>query len=78
MKDILQFLVSNLVKNPKDVKINETNLPTGEITLELAVNPEDMGMVIGKGGKIIKAIRNIIRTKAILDGKKVNLVLLEQ
>jgi predicted RNA-binding protein YlqC (UPF0109 family) len=78
MKELLNFLVTNLVKNPKDVEINENRASTGEITLELKVNQNDMGMVIGKGGKIIKSLRNVLKTKAIIEGKKVNLVLVEE
>ncbi len=78
MKDLLEFLVINLVKNAHDVAVEEKAGSGGEIVLELSVNPEDMGLVIGKGGKVIKAIRNIIRTKAILENKRVNLVLVEE
>ena len=78
MKELLAYLVENLVENPKDVSVTQTTPYENEILLELKVNPEDMGLVIGKGGKVIKSIRNIIRTKAIIDHKKVNLVLLDQ
>lgn len=78
MKELLAFIVENLVENPKDVKVSQSSGYNEEVILELKVNPEDMGLVIGKGGKVIKSIRNIIRTKAILDQKKVNLVLLDQ
>lgn len=78
MKELLSFIVENLVENPKDVTVTQSNGAGEEIVLELKVNPEDMGLVIGKGGKVIKSIRNIIKTKAIIDRKRVNLVLLDQ
>lgn len=77
MKELLAYLVESIVKNPEDVKVTETSGQFGDIVLELKVNPEDMGLVIGKGGKVIKSIRSLIRTKAIIDKKKVNLVLLD-
>ena len=77
MKELLTYIVENIVKNSEDVVVTEKSGQFGDIVLELKVNPEDMGLVIGKGGKVIKAIRNLIRTKAIIDKKKVNLVLLD-
>lgn len=77
MKEMLSFIVKSIVENPKDISISDSVGSTGELTLELKVSPEDMGLVIGKGGKVIKAIRNLIRTKAILENKRVNLVLVE-
>lgn len=77
MKDLLSFIVENIVNNASEVVINELTTPSGEVTLELKVSPEDMGLVIGKGGKVIKSIRNLIRTRAILENKRINLVLVE-
>lgn len=78
MKQLLTDIVEKIVSNPKDISVREQTNQFGEIILELKVNPEDMGLIIGKSGKVIKAIRNLIRTKAIVDKKKVNLVLLDQ
>lgn len=78
MKELLEYIVKNLIKNPDDVFVTESTAPGGEILLELKVNPEDMGLVIGKGGKVIKSIRNLVRTKAILENKRFNLVLVEE
>lgn len=77
MKDLLLFIVKNIVTKPEEVSVNEATLQGGELSLELKVSPEDMGLVIGKGGKVIKSVRNLIRTKAILENKRVNLVLAE-
>lgn len=78
MKKLLNYLVTNLVNHPDDVTIAEKESSNGEILLELKVNPEDMGLVIGKGGKIIRSLRNILKAKAIVENKKLNLVLIEQ
>lgn len=78
MKDLLNYLVTNLVKHPEDIQIQESKGGSGEVVLEFRVNPEDTGLVIGKGGKVIRSIRNLLKTKAIIENKKLNLVLLEQ
>lgn len=78
MKDLLLYILKHLVENPDDVFVTETTNPSGEILLEVKVNPEDMGLIIGKGGKVIKSIRNLVRTKAIVENKRFNLVLLEE
>ncbi len=75
MKDLLTVIVKNIVKHPDEISIADSVGQEGEIVLELRVSPEDMGLVIGKGGKVIKSIRNLLRTKAILENKRVNLLL---
>ena len=76
MKDLLLYLVSSLVDHPADVRIDE-KAEQGIVVLSLSVNPADMGKVIGKGGKIIKALRNIIKILAVKEDKKFELVLEE-
>ena len=70
MKELLEILAKSLVDNPDAVKVNEI---AGEqsIILELKVAPEDMGKVIGKQGKIAKAIRTVIKAAAIKENKRV-------
>ena len=77
MKDLLEFMVKNIVSKPEEVEIEEKTDSENVLELSLKVSHEDMGLVIGKGGKVIKAIRQLIRTKAILENKRVNLVLVE-
>lgn len=70
MKELLEILAKSLVDNPDVVKVNEI---TGEqsIILELKVAPEDMGKVIGKQGRIAKAIRTVVKAAAIKENKRV-------
>ena len=77
MRDLLLFIVKGIVGKPDEVSVSVTTDQTGELLLEFKVSPEDMGLVIGKGGKVIKSIRNLVRTKAVLENKRVNLVLVE-
>ena len=70
MKELLEILAKSLVDSPDSVKVNEI---TGEqsIILELKVAPEDMGKVIGKQGRIAKAIRIVVKAAAIKQNKRV-------
>ncbi len=77
MKDLLEYLVKNIVEQPEAVKVEETQTPDGFVNLQITVAPEDMGMVIGKGGRIIRALRNLVRVKAIKENKRVNVELTE-
>ncbi|SMC21649.1 hypothetical protein SAMN02745134_01393 [Clostridium acidisoli DSM 12555] len=70
IKQLLETIVKALVDNPEMVKVNEI---TGEasIILELRVSPDDMGKVIGKQGRIAKAIRTVVKAAAIKENKRV-------
>jgi predicted RNA-binding protein YlqC (UPF0109 family) len=68
MQDILSYVIKNIVTTPDDVKIEETVDETGTTTYLVSVNPADVGRIIGKEGKIIKAIRTIMRVIAIQKG----------
>ena len=70
MKDLLQTIVSKLVDNVDAVTITEREEERG-IVLELKVAAEDMGKVIGKEGRIAKAIRTVIRAAAIHNNQHV-------
>lgn len=75
MKDLLEFVVKAIVDVPGEVSVNEVE---GEkaLILEVKVAESDIGKVIGKHGRIINAIRTIIRAAAVKDGKKVSIELL--
>ena len=76
MKDLLETVVKPLVDNPDDVNITETEREDA-VVLELRVNSADMGKVIGKQGRIAKAIRTVMRAASHKDGKKVIVDLVE-
>ena len=71
MKDSLETIITSLVNDPSAVTIKEVD---GEksITFEVRVAEEDMGKVIGREGRIAKAIRTIMKALANKEGKKVN------
>lgn len=75
MKDLLETIVKALVDNPDEVTVREVQGEKSTI-LELKVNEDDVGKVIGKQGRIINALRTILRSAAVKDGKIVQLELL--
>ena len=64
LKDILTDLAKAIVDNPDQVVVNEDVDSEGNVLLILTVAPEDMGMVIGRHGKIAKAIRTVMKAAA--------------
>jgi len=76
MKDLLIEIIKSIVDRPEAVQVEE-NESNGLTTLMVTVDKDDMGKVIGKGGKIIKAIRNIMRIKAIKEQKRIMINLVD-
>lgn len=76
MKDILEYLVKNLVDDPESVSVTEEEVD-GVVTLTITPSKEDMGKLIGKGGKIIRSIRNLMKIPAMKANKKVQVQLAE-
>ena len=70
MKELVEMIASALVDNPDEVVVTETETEN-EIVLKLSVAPADMGKVIGKQGKIAKAIRTVVRASASKRDKKI-------
>ncbi len=71
MKELLTVIAKNLVDNKDEVVVTETVKDNGEIVLALKVAEDDMGKVIGKHGRIAKAIRTVVKVAAINEDKKV-------
>ena len=70
MKELVEVIAKALVNNPDEVVVTETETDR-ETVLELKVAPSDMGKVIGKQGRIAKAIRSVVKAAASRDDKKV-------
>lgn len=73
MKNLLEFIVIHLVEHPEDVQIDETTDEQGAV-YTIHVHNEDVGRIIGKGGSVIHAIRNIGRIRAIKEGVRAKIV----
>lgn len=76
MKELLEYMAKNLVDHPDDVAVTEVD-KDGETVLELRVNPDDMGKVIGRQGRIVKEIRTIVKTAASQSGGRVSVEIVD-
>jgi hypothetical protein len=72
MKEILELIITNLVDNTDQIKIEET-VNENNINYKVSVSKDDMGKVIGKQGKLAKSIRTVIKSISAKEGKKVNI-----
>lgn len=70
MKDLVEIIAKSLVDNPDEVHVNEIQ-GEQDLILELRVAPKDMGKVIGKQGRVVKAIRTVVKAAALNENKKV-------
>lgn len=70
MKELVEVIAKALVDYPEQVRVKETESDRS-IVIELTVAPEDMGKVIGKNGRIARAIRTVVKSGAAKLDKKV-------
>ena len=70
MKELLAIIARNLVTSPESVIVDEEDRENA-LVLKLRVAPEDMGKVIGKQGRIAKAIRTVVKAAAIHNDRKI-------
>ena len=71
MKELVEVIAKSLVTKPDQVVVTETVADDGSILLELRVSPDDMGKVVGKQGRIAKALRTVVKVAATKEDKKV-------
>jgi predicted RNA-binding protein YlqC (UPF0109 family) len=69
VKELLEFLARSLVDHPEQVRVEETETSDG-VVLRLSVAKEDVGRVIGKQGRIARALRTVVKASAVKDGKQ--------
>lgn len=70
MKELVETIAKALVDHPEEVQVNEVEKEQ-MIVLELSVHPSDMGKVIGKQGRIAKALRTVVSAAAVQTDKRV-------
>ena len=76
MKELLTYLIQNLVDHPEEVSVSEREAGGG-IVFEIRVADGDMGKVIGRQGRIIKEVRVLMKAVAQRKGKKVTVEVLD-
>lgn len=72
MERLLEYLAKQLVDHPDQVRVERSEREDGEILLELHVAEEDRGKVIGKGGRIARSLRTVVKASAVRSGRRVN------
>jgi hypothetical protein len=75
MKEFIEYVVKNLVDQPDEVVVTEIR-NEDSLILELHVAADDMGRVIGKGGRVANSLRSLLRVMATKSGERVSLEIL--
>jgi predicted RNA-binding protein YlqC (UPF0109 family) len=70
LAELLAYLARELVDDPDAVRV-ETEEREGALVLVLHVEPDDLGRVIGRGGRIVRALRTVVRATAPRDGRRI-------
>jgi len=76
VKELLEFLARSLVEYPEQVRVEETESSDG-VVLRLFVAKEDVGKVIGKQGRIARALRTVVKASAVKDGKQASVEIVD-
>jgi uncharacterized protein len=76
MKDLIEYIAKSLVDHPDDVQVRQSG-GGSRVRIELSVAKDDMGRVIGKGGKVANSIRTLLRVAAEREGKQATLDVVE-
>ncbi|MCW2951396.1 MAG: hypothetical protein JWQ48_566 [Conexibacter sp.] len=71
MKDLLEYLVRQLVDRPDEVSVEEFEDDDGTLVFELSVAEDDYGKVIGRGGRTANALRLVVKAAAVKDNRRV-------
>jgi predicted RNA-binding protein YlqC (UPF0109 family) len=76
MKELIEYIAKSLVEHPDAVQVTESG-GGSRVRIELSVAKDDMGRVIGKGGKVANSIRTLLRVAAEREGKQATLDVVE-
>jgi predicted RNA-binding protein YlqC (UPF0109 family) len=71
VKDLLEYLAKGLVEHPDAVRVTEVEEDDGTLVLELSVDDDDYGSVIGRGGRTAQALRTVIKAAAVKEQRRV-------
>jgi len=70
MRELVEFLARALVEDPESVQVEEVE-ENGDLVLEVTVGPEDLGRLIGRGGRVANAIRTVTKAASTRSGRRV-------
>ena len=73
MEELILYIVKSIVSNPDAVSVEEGGMREEAVIYNLKVADEDKGFVLGKHGKVAKALRTVVKTAANRQGKRINI-----
>jgi len=76
MNELIEYICTSLVDNPDQVEVRQIRRGS-QVNISLRVDKDDMGRIIGKGGKVANAMRVLLRVAAVQEGKRANLDIIE-
>lgn len=77
MKELIEYIARSLVDQTDRVEVSQMRAPGGQLRMELRVARDDMGRVIGKGGRVANSMRVLLRVAAAREEKQVTLDVIE-
>ena len=77
MRDLLVYLAKSLVDEPDKVEVEQFEEDDGTLVLELSVDDDDYGQVIGRGGRTAQALRTVVKAAAVKDNRRVLIDIVE-
>jgi len=77
LKDLVEILVKALVDSPESVVVNEVDEGGSMVTYEVSVDPEDLGKIIGRQGRVANALRTVAKAAAIKSQKSVHVKIVQ-
>ena len=78
MEELVRYIAENLVEHPEDVTVSSHEEEDGTVTIELSVPQSEMGKVIGRQGRIAKAIRTVVKAAGVKDDRKYMVEIIEK
>ena len=73
MTELVEYIAKSIVSQPEAVNVSEEKLNSGVVKIILNVAEEDRGKIIGRQGRLVQAIRTLVRVAAVKQGVKINL-----
>ena len=74
---VTEYVTKNLADDPDAIEVDVEERRGGEVALLVHANPDDMGRLIGKRGRVIQALRQLVRAAGTADGVKANVDIVE-
>ena len=78
MREVFEYIAQNLVDEPDGVEVEEFEEDDGTVVIEITAAPDDMGKIIGKNGRLARALRQIARALGTREGVRTNVDIVDE